>query len=299
MASPQHRDTKDGFLYAGLAYAIWGFLPLYMKLMAHIPAWEIVAHRILWSLPLTVIILWWRGLAGDLKATLQNRRMLLQTLMPASLISLNWGVYVWAVTSGRALETAFGYYINPLFSLFLASVLIGEKLSTQKIFAIGLALLAVALLTWEMGGLPVVSLLLALTWGFYAYLKRTLAIGPTEGFFVEILMLTIPSLAMLAWFEFSGQGHFLQGANDTALLMGSGFFTAIPLIAYAIGAKGLRLSTIAIMQYSAPTMIFLIAVFVFNEPFNATKLAVFVTIWLALAIYTWALVREHRAQKSL
>ena len=197
--------------------------------------------------------------------------------------------------SGRALETALGYYINPLFSVFLAAVLIGERLNRPQLFAIFLAVLAVAILTWDAGGLPWVSLALTFSWGFYAYFKKTLPVGPTQGFFLEILILAIPSLVLWGWFEKSGVSHFGHaGWNDTLLLAGSGLVTAIPLILYANGAKLLRLSTIAVMQYTAPTMIFLIAVFVFREPFGTAKLAAFLLIWSALAIYTWSLIKAHR-----
>jgi chloramphenicol-sensitive protein RarD len=142
MSPSENRDTKEGFIYAGLAYTIWSILPLYMKLMDHIPAWEIVPHRILWSLPLAAMVIWWGGLGGDIKAAISNPRMLGLAFLTAALITVNWGVYVWAVTSGRALETALGYYINPLFSVFLASVLVGEKLNRVQMFAICFAALA-------------------------------------------------------------------------------------------------------------------------------------------------------------
>jgi chloramphenicol-sensitive protein RarD len=299
MAPQDNRDTKEGFLYAGGAYLIWGFLPLYMKMMSHIPAWEIVPHRVLWSLPITVAVVWYRHQLGDIAAALRNPRTMALAFLMAALISFNWGIYVWAVTSGRALETALGYYINPLFSVFLAAVLVGEKLSTMQLFALTLAGLAVALLTWEAGGLPWISLALTVTFGIYAYFKKTLAIGATQGFFLEVLVLVVPSLFMMWWFEKQGTSHFLRTDwHDTALLLGSSLFTAVPLMLYAMGAKLLRLSTIAIMQYSAPTMIFLIAVFIFKEPFSQYKAGAFVLIWSALAIYTASLVKAHRAQNA-
>jgi chloramphenicol-sensitive protein RarD len=296
MANTHNRDSKAGFIYAGGAYMIWSILPLYMKLLSHVPAWEIVPHRIVWSLPLAGLVIWWRGLGGDIIAAVSNPRMLGLGFVTAALITVNWGVYVWAVTSGRALETALGYYINPLFSVFLASVLVGEKLNRVQMFAIGFATLAVGVLTYENGNLPWVSLMLAFTWGLYAYFKKTQSIGPQQGFFLEILILTLPSIALMFWFARQGTSHFIEtGWRDTALLAGTSLFTAVPLILYAMGAKLLRLTTIAIMQYSAPTMIFLIAVFVFKEPFSLYKLAAFVLIWIALAIYTWSLVKAHRA----
>jgi chloramphenicol-sensitive protein RarD len=297
MAPSDNRDTKAGFLYAGGAYFMWSILPLYMKMLSHIPAWEIVPHRILWSLPIAGLVMWWNGFGGDIKAALTNPRTLALAFLTSALISVNWGTYVWAVTSGHAIETALGYYINPLFSVFLAAMLVGEKLNRVQMFAIALAAVAVAVLTYENGGLPWVSLILAFSWGFYAYFKKTLAIGATQGFFLEVLILTLPSLAILAWLESAGTSHFAHtGWRDVALLSISGLFTALPLMFYAIGAKGLRLTTIAIMQYSAPTVIFLIAVFVFKEPFSAYKMAAFALIWTALAIYTWSLVKAHRAK---
>jgi chloramphenicol-sensitive protein RarD len=296
MAPIDNRDTKSGFFYAGGAYLIWSILPLYMKLMSHIPAWEIVPHRILWSLPIAAAVMWWNGFGGDIKAAISNPRTLALAFLTSAIISVNWGTYVWAVTSGRALETALGYYINPLFSVFLAALLVGEKLNRVQMFAICLAALAVGVLTYENGGLPWVSLILTISWGFYAYFKKTLAIGPTQGFFLEVAILAIPALGMLVWFERAGTSHFLHtGWQDAGLLAVSGFFTAIPLMLYAMGAKRLRLTTIAIMQYSAPTMIFLIAVFLFKEPFSLYKMAAFALIWTALAIYTWSLITAHRA----
>jgi chloramphenicol-sensitive protein RarD len=296
MATPEHSDSKQGFIYAGGAYLIWSFLPLYLKLLSHIPAWEIVPHRILWSLPLAALVVWWRGLGSDVLVAIKSPRMLGLGFVTATLISVNWGVYVWAVTSGRALETALGYYINPLFSVFLASVLVGEKLNRVQTFAICFAALAVGVLTYENGNLPWVSLMLAFTWGFYAYFKKTQSIGPQQGFLLEILILTVPSIAMMVWFAQQGHSHFIQsGWRDTALLLGTSVFTATPLILYAMGAKLLRLTTIAIMQYSAPTMIFLIAVFVFHEAFSVYKMVAFALIWVALAIYTWSLIKAHRA----
>ena len=300
MSPSENRDTKEGFLYAGGAYFLWGFLPLYMKALSHIPAWEIVPHRILWSLPIAGLVIWWRGLGGDIRAAFSSPRTLAMAALTASIITINWGVYVWAVGSGRALETALGYYINPLFSVFLAAVLLGEKLNRPQMFAIFLAMIAVGILTWEAGGLPWVSIALTISWGFYAYFKKTLPVGPTQGFFLEILILAVPSLLVWAWFEKNGTSHFGHtGTYDVVMLMGTGLATAIPLILYANGAKLLRLSTIAIMQYSAPTMIFLIAVFVFKEPFGWEKLAAFALIWTALAIYTWSLIKAHRDRAAV
>jgi chloramphenicol-sensitive protein RarD len=291
----QNQDSKQGFIYAGVAYIMWGFLPFYMKALAHVPPIEVVAHRILWSVPVAITILYFLGLLSGVKKALSSPRTIIMGALTASIISVNWGVYVWAVGAGRALETALGYYINPLFSVFLAAVLLGERLTRPQMLAISLAIIAVAILTWDAGGLPWVSLALTLSWGAYAYFKKTLPVGPTEGFLLEVLLLSVPSLGYVLWLNANSMGHFhLNGGFDMWLLICTGFVTAIPLILYANGAKLLRLSTIAVMQYSAPTMIFMIAVFVFKEPFSTAKLIAFGFIWAALAIYTWSLLKAHR-----
>jgi chloramphenicol-sensitive protein RarD len=280
-------DSLSGFLYALTAYLLWGFLPLYMKALAHIPPVEVIAHRVIWSLPIALAVLIWLGRTGDLTAALKSPRMLGMGAMTAALISVNWGIYVWAIGSGHALDAALGYYINPLFSIFLGAALLREKMGRTQMVAIALAVVAVGILTWETGRLPVVALGLTLTWGFYAYLKRRLPIGPNQGFTLEVLILLIPAFGYVGWLMGKGTGHFLEGvAWDNALLLGCGIVTAVPLMIYANGAKRLTLSTIAIMQYIAPTMIFLTAVFVFGEPFSGVKLLAFSLIWAALVVYS-------------
>lgn len=280
-------DTLPGFLYALTAYVMWGFLPIYMKALAHVPPVEVIAHRVIWSVPIAILVLVWLGRTADLKAALRSPRMLGMAALTAALISVNWGIYVWAIGSGHALDAALGYYINPLFSIFLGAVLLGERMGRMQMAAIGLAVVAVGILTWEAGRLPVVALGLTLTWGAYAYLKRRLPIGPNQGFTLEVLILLAPALAYVVWLQSQGTGHFLAGVSwDNALLFGCGVVTAVPLMIYANGAKGLTLSTIAIMQYIAPTMIFLTAVFIFGEPFSGVKLVAFSLIWAALAIYS-------------
>jgi chloramphenicol-sensitive protein RarD len=283
----QSGDSLAGFLYALAAYLLWGFLPLYMKALGHIPPSEVVAHRVLWSVPIALLVLWGTGRWQDLRAALTSARMLGMGLMTAALISVNWGIYVWAIGSGHALDAALGYYINPLFSIFLGAVLLREKLGRTQMGAILLAAIAVGVLTWENGRLPLVALSLTLTWGFYAFLKRRLPIGPNQAFTLEVLILLAPALGYMAWLSFAGKSHFMQGVTaDDLLLVGCGIVTAVPLMIYANGAKRLTLSTIAIMQYIAPTMIFLTAVFVFDEPFSQVKLMAFGLIWAALVIYS-------------
>ena len=293
-------DTPQGFLFAVSAYFLWGFLPIYMKAMDHIPPVEVLAHRVLWSVPVAATVLWALGRTNDLKAALTSPRTLAMGAVTATLISINWGVYIWSIVSGHALDAALGYYINPLFSVFLGAILLGEKLNKVKWAAILLALTAVAILTIETGNLPVVAITLTVSWGFYAYFKKSLPVGPNQGFLLEVLLLSLPALACVLYLGGTGKGHFLTGASgDTWLLLGCGVVTAVPLMLYANGAKLLRLSTIGMLQYIAPTMIFLIAVFVFDEPFGQARMIAFPLIWLALALYSYSLWQEAKRARAI
>ena len=295
----QNGDSPRGFAFALTAYLLWGVLPFFMKAVAHIPAAEVVAHRIVWSVPIAGLVLIWLGRTADVKAALRSPRILAMGTLTAVLITINWGIYVWAIAADRALETALGYYINPLFSIFLGAVLLGEKPNRTQAVAIALAAVAVVILAFDAGGLPWVSIGLCVSWGFYAFFRKTLPIGANQGFFLEVLLLSIPALGYIVWTETTGRGHFGDtGMVDLLLLLSCGLVTAVPLMIYANGAKLLRLSTIGIMQYIAPTMIFFIAVFIFGEPFGTTKLIAFVLIWAALFIYSGSMLQSVRARRA-
>jgi chloramphenicol-sensitive protein RarD len=290
-----NEDSPKGFVLATTAYLMWGVLPLYMKALAHIPPAEVVAHRILWSVPIAGLVLLWTRRLADLRHALRTPRMLGMAMVTAALISVNWGIYVWAIAAGQALDAALGYYINPLFSIFLGAVLLGERLSRLQLVAVALAGAAVVILTLASGRIPVVALGLTFSWGAYAFCKKSLPIGPNQGFLLEVLILTPPAIAYLGWVTLSGGGLFGDGATlDVGLLLGCGAVTAVPLMIYANGAKLLRLSTIGILQYIAPTMIFLTAVLLFGEEFDPARRVAFPMIWLALVIYTGSMLRRTK-----
>ncbi len=286
-------DSPRGLAFAITAYVLWGFLPLYMKMLAHVPPPEVIAHRVIWSLPVAAMVLIWQRRTDDFLLALRSPRLLAMAAVTAVLISVNWMIYVWSIANNQAMEAALGYYINPLFSIFLGAVLLGERLSRGQMLAIGLAAAAVIILTVEAGKLPMVALGLTLSWGFYAYCKKSLPLGPNQGFTLEVLLLMPIALAYIIWQQSSGKGHFATAnLSDTLLLLGCGPVTAIPLMFYANGAKLVRLSTVGILQYIAPTMIFIIAVALFGEPFSGAKLIAFPMIWLALVIYSVTLIRQ-------
>ncbi|RLQ87607.1 EamA family transporter RarD [Notoacmeibacter ruber] len=302
-ANPAATDSGDslpGFVFALSAYFLWGFLPFYLKAVDHIGAIEVVAHRILWSVPIAGGWILWLGRTADLKRALRDWRILGMAAVTATLISINWSIYVWAIANDRALEGSLGYYINPLFTIMLGALVLREKVTRLQLAAIISAFVAVAILTWEGGGLPLVSLGLVFSWGGYAYFRKTLPVGPNQSFFLEVLLLAPVALVYLLWQTLSGDRSFFGDGSwtDTGLLLFAGVATAIPLILYANGAKLLRLSTIGVMQYIVPTMIFLIAVFVFKEPFGWVRLLAFGFIWLALILYVSSILNERRRLRA-
>jgi len=284
----QSEDTRAGFFNALFAYLLWGLLPLYMKMLSSVDASEVIAHRALWSLPVAALLLWWLGRTGDILPTLKDPRKMGVLFVTAFVISMNWGIYVWAISVERTLETALGYYINPLITVAIGAALLGERFKPAQIVALGIATTAVLLLTFRGGVFPWISLVLAVSFAMYGYLRKTVDVGPTQGFLIEIIILSPFALAFIIWRQASGEGMFFEGMTWTALLLGCGPVTAIPLILYAYGAKGLRLSTIGLMQYIGPTLIFFIGLFVFKEPFSFWQGVTFAMIWIALAIYSWS-----------
>ncbi|MDE4097904.1 MULTISPECIES: EamA family transporter RarD [Rhodobacterales] len=292
-------DTPQGLAFAITAYLLWGFLPLYMKAVSHIPAAEVVAHRVIWSVPLAGALLIVLRRTGDLRAALRSPRTLLMACITAVLISVNWGIYVWSIATDHALDAALGYYINPLFSVALGALLLGERPSRTQMLAIALAAAAVVVLTVETGSLPWAAVGLTFSWGFYAFFKKWLPVGPNQGFLLEVLILSVPALAYLSYLTATGTGSFGISWGQSLLLMGCGVVTAVPLIIYANGAKLLRLSTIGILQYIAPTLIFLVAVFVFGEEFGHARMIAFPMIWAALVIYSIPLIRQMRRKPKV
>lgn len=290
---PRPGESRQGLLYALGAYGIWGLvLPIFMKRLADVSPIEVVAHRILWALPLAVAILLWNGRLRAALGHFRNARTLALAGLTAALISLNWGTYVYAIGSGNTLDAALGYYINPLVNVALAAIFLGERPTRLQAVAILLAAIGVSVLTVEAGRLPWISLLLAMTFGTYGLLRKTVPVGASEGFFLEVVILLAPSILLVALFV--PDMHFGADGFETGLLVAAGPLTAIPLILYAAGARLLHFTTIGILQYIVPTLLFFTAVLLFGEPFGEWQLVAFAFIWSALGLYTWSLLRGRR-----
>ncbi|TYS69790.1 EamA family transporter RarD [Sutcliffiella horikoshii] len=301
-----NKEFGLGVASAGLAYIFWGILPLFWKLVDDVPAGEILAHRIVWSLVFMLIILaMMRKLPAfsmELKALVRNRKRLIGISLASIFISINWGLYIWAVNADRVIEASLGYYINPLVSILLAVIVLKEKLSVLQTLSIILAGVGVLVLTFSFGTFPWVAMMLALSFAFYGLIKKMVQVGALIGLAIETLLITPFALLFLGdvhGASSSGGGAFGDSLNVTLLLLLAGVVTAIPLLLFASGAKRIPLSMVGLLQYFAPTIKLIMGVYLFHEPFTSAHLVAFVCIWLALGIYTFTLMRGWQMKRSV
>lgn len=290
MQNMQSSTQRAGIASAAGAYLIWGFLPIYWKLL-YVPADQILAHRIMWSFFFMVFIILatkktdafiqdWRLLAA-------NSRKRIGITLASLLISVNWLIYIWAVNDNRIVETSFGYYINPLVSVMLGIVVLKERLSFWQMVSFIIAAIGVLNMSLHLGSVPWVALLLAITFGLYGLCKKMVNIGAVTSITVETLIVAPVSLIYLAYLGQQGTGAFVPGEWAVAgLLIGSGVVTAVPLLLFASGANRLPLAVMGFMQYLAPTIALGVGVLLYNEPFTHVHLISFSCIWAALAIFS-------------
>jgi chloramphenicol-sensitive protein RarD len=291
--------VRNGVLAAIVAYTLWGILPVYWKAIQVVPAIEIVCHRTVWSLVVVLVLLSARKQWAWLRQAVKRPKTLLIFFSSASLLGLNWYTYIWAVNAGHVVDSSLGYFINPLLSVLLGVLFLKERLRLWQVMAIGLATLGVVILTLAAGTFPWIALTLALTFGFYGLLRKTAPLGSLEGLTLETALLSLPTLAYLVYVQGRGTASFGQAGVATSLLLaGTGVVTAFPLLMFAYAARGVTLATVGILQYIAPTCQFLLGVLAYREPFTLARLAGFVVIWLALAVYSaegLAIERKRRA----
>jgi len=279
------RQALAGAAFAVAAYGSWGLNPIYFKALAEVPALEILGHRTVWSVLLLAGLITLMRRWPAVVAALTTRKVLLTLLATTVILGGNWLLFIWAINSGRVLEASLGYYMNPLINVLLGVVALKERLTRAQLAAVGLAAVGVANLVVQVGVVPWVSLGLAASFGIYGLLRKTAAVASVEGLFVEVLLLLLPSLAWLAWLEAEGTGHFGHaGAWIDLLLILGGPITALPLIWFASAARRLKLGILGFFQYLAPTGQFLLAVFVYGEPFSTARLVTFALIWTAIAV---------------
>lgn len=292
--------VNKGTLYAIAAYGMWGLFPLYWKMLQHVPAIEILSHRMAWSLIFLLLVLLVQRRWAWLKTAVTNRRTLLIFTASTLLLSVNWFVYIWGVNAGFIVETSLGYFINPLVSVLMGVFFLGERLRNGQWLAVVLAAGGVLYLTLRHGELPWIALTLATSFALYGLIRKTAPLGSLEGLSLETALMFLPALGYLLYLEWQGTAAFGHVDGLTTTLLGfAGVATAIPLLFFAAGARLIKLATIGILQYIAPTLQFLIGVLVFQEPFTQDRLVGFSLIWLALLIYTGENIWHGRRQPRL
>jgi len=280
------RLSPRGLAAGAAAFTIWGLFPVYLYPLRGVPALQVIAHRIIWSCLFLVAWLLLRGELGDLRATLARPALLARLALTATLISINWLVYVWAVTHSHVVDTSLGYYINPLVNVLLGVIVLRERLNRAQWTAIGLAALAVLYLALLAGRPPWIAGTLAVSFSLYGFVRKVISVEALPGLTTETLLLMPLAAGYLAWCQWAGSGALTtQGAGVAALLIGSGLITAIPLFLFAYGARLLPYSTVGVLQYIAPSLQLLCGVVLYHESFGPARAAGFALIWAALLIY--------------
>ena len=293
------RHYRGGLLLGLGAYLMWGVLPLYFKAIDHVGAIEIVSHRIVWSLLFLAALLTLSKRWAAIRAAVTTPRVLMTLALTATLIGINWLVYIYAVVSGHVLEGSLGYYLNPLVNVLLGVVLLKEKLSRMQKGAVFLAAAGVAILAAGAGDALWISLVLAASFALYGYLRKVAPVDSLEGLSIETAILTPLALGWIVWLQYSGAGGFLEERTTDILLILGGALTAIPLLLFTAAARRLPYSTLGFLQYVAPSLQFLLAVLVFGEPLTTAHIVCFAAIWTALAIFVVEGIRAgHAAAKA-
>ncbi len=277
---------KKGILYGIGAYALWGFFPIYWKWLHHVPAVQVIGHRISWSFILLIVFIWLTKQWKDFRSAALTSKTLGIYSVAAVLLTINWLVYVWGVNAGFIVETSLGYFINPLLSVLLGVIFLRERLRLAQWIPVGLATVGVIYLTIVYGRLPWIALSLAFSFGFYGFVKKLSPLGALYGLTLETGIVFPIALIYLIFVGLNGAGAFLhEGALTNILLIGAGIVTTIPLLMFASAAKQIPLTVVGLLQYIAPTLQFLIGVFIYKEPFDQAHLIGFAVVWVALIIF--------------
>ena len=293
-------ESRRGLILGALAYTLWGTFPLYWTLLEPGGAVEILAHRIVWSLltMVLILVLWHR--VDQLKALLRDRRKLLLISGAAVVISVNWGGYIWGVNNGRVVETSLGYFINPLVTVLMGVLVLGERLRRLQWVAMGIAFVAVVVLTVDYGRPPWVALVLAFSFGTYGLLKKQAGVGSVESITLETLVLAPIAMAYVAWLVATSESNFgSHGLGHALLFTTTGIITAIPLMLFGAAAIRVSMVSLGLLQYLAPTIQFALGILVFQEAMPASRWIGFGLVWVALAMLTVEALNHRRRQLRL
>ena len=297
LSDEAHRERNRGVMAAGAGFLFWGVVPIYWRQMQSVSAIELIAHRIVWSLLFLLGVLWYQKSLAKLRPAFADARAFGLNFLSSVLLAVNWTVYIWAVNSGHVIESSLGYFLVPLVNVGLGSVLLHERLRPLQWAAIGLAATGVLVLFFGVGHFPWIALTLAITWSGYGFFKKQSALGAMAGLTVETLMLFPLAAVALLWWNHTGEGALGRvDAGLHALVLSVGVVTAVPLLLFAYGAQRIRLATLGLLQFLAPTVQFLIGLLVYHEAFDAGRFRAYALIWGGLILYTadsfWA--QRHR-----
>ena len=286
-------EAHKGILAVLASGLIWGFSPIYYKLLTHVPPIELLAHRVLWSVIFFVFLLGFQRRLGALRTALTTRRSVATLFLGACLIGVNWYIFIWSIQVEKATEASLGYFIFPLVAVAMGWIGFGERLSRLQNIAIALAVAAVILMTLSKGLFPWIALVIALSFSLYGYVKKTILTGPVVSVTAEVLLLVPLAVAVLYFVHREGAGSFGKAGFDTLLFIVSGPLTATPLIFFTYAARRISMATLGLSNYLNPTIQFFCAIVIFNEPINSVQFFSFAMIWLALALYSWEGFRKE------
>ncbi|WP_457551223.1 EamA family transporter RarD [Desulfobacula sp.] len=285
-----------GALSAIAAFTAWGFLPAYWKQMQAVTPFEILCHRIVWSCIFLTIIISFQKRWGEVSDIVKTPTKLKGLVLSGFLIGLNWFVYIWAVNSGRVVETSLGYYINPMFNVLIGYFLLGETFGRLQRIAVFFAMTGVVYSLVAYGALPLFALTLATTFAFYGYCRKKIQAAPIPGLLVETMVLFVPAFGYILYRLIWAGSYFIKDLELTLWMIGAGVVTSLPLLWFAAATKRLNLSTIGILQYLAPSIAFILGVFVYKEAFTRHNLITFGFIWIGVVLYIWEpLIRNRRS----
>ena len=287
--------NSNGVMLLLPAYLLWGLAPVFWKTLGHISPFELILHRTIWSFIFLMVVILFQRRMSEIKAVFKQKKVLFSLFATMLILASNWFVFVWAVNHDQILQTSLGYYINPLFFVFLGMFFLKERLRKFQVLALIIAIIGVLYFSFSVGTFPWVAFVLAVSFGIYGLVHKKIDVEALPGLCVETMLFSIPAFIYLLWLNLNGHGAFLNiNLTTDFLLVGTCVFTAIPLLFFTAGARRPTFATVGFMQYISPSCSFLLAIFVYNESFSFEKAFTFTMIWIALVFYTIDSVRNHR-----
>lgn len=290
-------QTKAGMLFAVAAYTMWGIAPIYFKALTHIPAAEILMHRVIWSVVVLLVLVVGLRHLSKVRTALKSKRVVATLLLAGFLLAANWLLFIWAVNNNYMLEASLGYFINPLINVFLGRLFLGEQLRPVQKLAVGIAMLGVGLLVISYGELPWIALTLACSFSIYGLLRKQVNVESMPGLFIETSMMLPVALIYYAFFATVTGNLTANTAQLNSLLLFAGIMTTAPLLCFTAAARRIKYSTLGMVQYIGPSLMFLLATVVYNEPLSVARLTTFAMVWTALAIFTYDAVRHFHKNR--